>query len=90
MLLLPGFAGPAWPEVDPFSLVHEQQVITSAGKRTQSLSETPSSVTILTRERNLFDARNVDPGSGEHLQDQILQDGRAAHLTVHCRPVFRR
>jgi iron complex outermembrane receptor protein len=39
--------------------------------------------------RNLLDARYGDPGSGEHLLDQIAQDGRAAAVTITVRPAPR-
>ena len=32
--------------------------------------------------KNLFDARYGDPGSSEHVQDQIEQDGRTVYLTL--------
>lgn len=39
--------------------------------------------------RNVFDARYGDPGSGEHLEDQILQDARAVYVTLTYRPALR-
>jgi len=39
--------------------------------------------------RNLFDDRYGDPGSEEHLEDQIVQDGRALFATLTYRPVLR-
>jgi len=36
--------------------------------------------------RNLFDARYGDPGSEEHLEDQIIQDGRSLFVTLTYRP----
>lgn len=39
--------------------------------------------------RNLFDARYGDPGSEEHVEDQIVQDGRALYATLTYRPVLR-
>lgn len=39
--------------------------------------------------RNLFDARYGDPGSGEHLLDQIAQDGRALAATITVRSAPR-
>ncbi len=36
--------------------------------------------------RNLFDARYGDPGSTEHVQDQIVQDSRAFFVTLSCLP----
>jgi outer membrane receptor for ferrienterochelin and colicin len=35
--------------------------------------------------RNLFDQQYGDPGGNEHLQDQILQDGRSYFLTLRHR-----
>jgi outer membrane receptor protein involved in Fe transport len=35
--------------------------------------------------RNLFDARYGDPGSTEHVQDQILQDSRTFYVTLSFR-----
>jgi hypothetical protein len=40
--------------------------------------------------RNLLDARYGDPGSREHLQDQIAQDSRTFYLTVSCGPAGSR
>ncbi|HKQ56741.1 MAG TPA: TonB-dependent receptor [Candidatus Eisenbacteria bacterium] len=40
--------------------------------------------------RNLFDHRYGDPGSEEHVGDQILQDGRAFYATLTLRPTFER
>ena len=34
--------------------------------------------------RNLFDARYGDPGSTEHVQDQLLQDSRTFYVTLSC------
>jgi outer membrane receptor protein involved in Fe transport len=39
--------------------------------------------------RNLFDARYGDPGSEEHVEDQIIQDGRALYATLTYRPALR-
>lgn len=39
---------------------------------------------------NLFDQRYWDPGSGEHLQDRILQDGRSFRLKLGYRFGARR
>jgi outer membrane receptor protein involved in Fe transport len=39
--------------------------------------------------QNLFNARYGDPGSEEHLEDQIMQDGRALYATLTYRPVLR-
>lgn len=39
--------------------------------------------------RNLFDARYGDPGSQEHVQDQIPQDARTVFLTISGRPPLR-
>jgi len=43
----PASGAPATSD-DPFSIVHEEQVVTGASKRPQPLSETPSAVTIIT------------------------------------------
>jgi len=40
--------------------------------------------------RNLFDARHGDPGSEEHLGDQIMQDRRAVYATLTVRPALKR
>jgi iron complex outermembrane receptor protein len=37
--------------------------------------------------RNLFDARYGDPGSGEHPEDVLLQDGRMLFVTLSVRPL---
>jgi hypothetical protein len=39
--------------------------------------------------RNLFNDRYGDPGSEEHLEDQIMQDGRALYASLTFRPVPR-
>jgi iron complex outermembrane receptor protein len=39
--------------------------------------------------RNLFNDRYGDPGSEEHLEDQIMQDGRTLYATLTYRPVLR-
>jgi iron complex outermembrane receptor protein len=39
--------------------------------------------------RNLFDARYGDPGSEEHVEDQLIQDGRALYATLTYRPALR-
>ena len=39
--------------------------------------------------RNLFDERYGDPGSQEHLEDQIIQDTRALYASFTYRPVLR-
>ncbi len=39
--------------------------------------------------RNLLDARYGDPGSEEHVEDQIMQDPRAFYLTLEYRPSRR-
>ena len=39
--------------------------------------------------RNLFDGRYGDPGSEEHLEDQIVQDRRAFFVTFEYRPARR-
>jgi iron complex outermembrane receptor protein len=46
----------------------------------------PRGVEVGLEGRNLLDARHGDPGSGEHLLDQIAQDGRAVAVTVTVRP----
>lgn len=49
----------------------------------------PRGVTCGIEGRNLFDARYGDPGSGEHLLDQIAQDGRTLAATITLRPAQR-
>ncbi len=41
-----------------------------------------SRLTVAGEVRNLFDARYGDPGSREHVQDQILQDPRTVYLSL--------
>jgi len=50
LALIAGAAAPAAraSDDDPFTLLREQQVVTGASKRPQPLSETPSSVTVIT------------------------------------------
>src|SRR2546430_11440236 len=38
----------AAPPDDPFSILHEEETVTGAAKRSQPISETPSSVTVIT------------------------------------------
>jgi iron complex outermembrane receptor protein len=38
--------------------------------------------------RNMFDARYGDPGSEEHVEDQIMQETRALYATLTYRPRF--
>jgi outer membrane receptor protein involved in Fe transport len=76
LLMLSGIAlaaGPNASDDNPFALVREQQVVTGASKRPQPLSETPSSVTVIT-------AADIE-AQGFHTLADALRWARGLYVT---------